>query len=44
MSKRTKYMLAGAAALIALVIAGVFFAASVIARRFEPAIRAQAIK
>jgi len=43
-SKRTKYILAGAAVLIALVVAGAFFAASVIARRFDPAVRAQAIK
>ena len=44
MSKRTKYILTGAAAFIVLVVAGAFFAASVIAKRFEPELRAQAIK
>jgi len=44
MSKRTKYILAGAAVFIMLVVAGAFFAASVIAKQFEPALRAQAIK
>jgi AsmA-like C-terminal region len=43
-SKRTRYILAGAAVLIVLLVAGAFFMASVIARRFEPAIREQAIK
>jgi hypothetical protein len=43
-SKRTKYILAGAAAFIVLAVAGAFFAASVIAKQFEPELRAQAIK
>jgi hypothetical protein len=43
-SKRTKYILGGAAVLVVLVVVGAFFTASVIAKRFEPAIRAQAIK
>jgi len=44
MSKRTKYVLAGVAAFIALAGAGAYLAAAVIAKRFEPALRAQAIK
>jgi hypothetical protein len=44
MTRRTKYILAGAAVFIVLVIAGAFIAASVIAKRFEPALRAQAIQ
>jgi hypothetical protein len=36
--------LAGAALFIVLVVAGAYFAASVIAKRFEPALRAQAIQ
>jgi hypothetical protein len=43
-SKRTKYILAGAAVFVVLVVAGAFFAASVIAKQFEPELRAQAIK
>jgi hypothetical protein len=43
-SKRTKYILAGAAVFIVVVVAGAFFAASVVAKRFEPELRAQAIK
>jgi AsmA-like C-terminal region len=44
MSKRTKYILAAVAAFIVLAVAGIFIAASVIARRFEPMLRAQAIQ
>jgi hypothetical protein len=43
-STRTKYILAGAALFIVLLVAGAYFAASVIAKRFEPALRAQAIQ
>jgi AsmA-like C-terminal region len=43
-TKRTKYILAGSATLIVLVAVGAFFTASMIARRFEPALREQAIK
>lgn len=44
MSKRTKYILAGVAAFIVLAGAGAFFAAAMIAKRFEPMLRAQAIQ
>jgi len=44
MSRRAKYILAGAAVFIVLVVAGAFIAASVVAKRFEPELRAQAIK
>jgi hypothetical protein len=43
-SKRTKYILAGSAAFVVLVVTGAYFAASAIAKRFEPALREQAIK
>jgi hypothetical protein len=43
-SKRTKYILAGAAGLVVLVVVGAYIAASAIAKRFEPELRAQAIK
>jgi AsmA-like C-terminal region len=43
-SKRTKYVLAGAAVFIVVVVVGAYLAASAIAKRFEPALRAQAIK
>jgi hypothetical protein len=44
MSKRTKYILSGVAAFIVLAGAGAYFTAAAIARRFEPALRAQAIQ
>jgi hypothetical protein len=44
MSNRQKYLLAAIPAFIVLAGVGAYFAASVIARRFEPAVRAQAIK
>jgi hypothetical protein len=44
MSKRAKYILAGVAAFIVLAGAGAYLAAAAIAKRFEPALRAQAIK
>ena len=44
MTKRTTYILAGSAAFVVLAGVGAFFAASAIARRFEPALREQAIK
>ena len=44
MGKRTKYILAGVALFIVLVVAGAYLTAAAIARRFEPALRAQAIK
>jgi len=43
-SKRTKYVLTGAAVFVVLVVVGAYLAASVIAKRFEPALRGQAIK
>jgi AsmA-like C-terminal region len=43
-SKRTKYILAGAAGLVVLVVVGAYLAASAIAKQFEPELRAQAIK
>jgi hypothetical protein len=43
-TKRTKYILAGVAVFIVLAGAGAFIAASVIARQFEPELRALAIK
>jgi hypothetical protein len=43
-SKRTKYILAGAAVCIVLVVAGAVIGASAIARQFEPTLRAQAIQ
>jgi AsmA-like C-terminal region len=42
--KRTKYILAGGALFIVLVVAGAYLTAAAIAKRFEPALRAQAIK
>ena len=44
MSKRTKYILAGIAGFVVVVVVGAYLAASVIAKRFEPQLRAQAIK
>ena len=44
MSKRTKYILGGIAIFIVLGAVGAYVAASLIAKRFEPAVRAQAIK
>ena len=44
MSKRAKYILAGAAVFIVVVVVGAYIAASAIAKRFEPELRAQAIK
>ena len=44
MSKRAKYILAGAAVFVVVVVVGAYIAASVIARRFEPQVRALAIK
>src|SRR5580658_10632563 len=44
MSKRTKYILSEVAAFIVLAGAGAYFTAAAIARRFEPALRAQAIQ
>ena len=44
MSKRAKYILTGIIVLILLAAVGAYTAASMIARRFEPAVRAQAIK
>jgi AsmA-like C-terminal region len=43
-SKRAKYILIGIAVFIVLGRAGAYFAASIIAKRFEPTLRAQAIK
>jgi hypothetical protein len=43
-SKRTKYILAGVAVFVVVVVVGSYLAASAIAKRFEPALRAQAIK
>ena len=44
MTARKKYWLAGIAAFLVLVVVGVFIAASMIARRFEPMIRQQAVR
>lgn len=44
MSKRQKLWLGGIAALILLLAAGAYIAASIIAKRFEPTLRAQAIE
>lgn len=44
MSKRTKVWLGGIALLVLLLGAGAFIAASVIAKQFEPTLRAQAIQ
>jgi AsmA-like C-terminal region len=43
-SKRAKYILAGIAVFIVVVVVGAYFAASVIAKQFEPELRVQAIK
>jgi hypothetical protein len=43
-SKRTKYILAGVVVFVVVVVVGSYLAASAIAKRFEPALRAQAIK
>lgn len=44
MSKRQKLWLGGIAALILLLAAGAYIAATIIAKRFEPTLRAQAIQ
>ncbi|HTW65780.1 MAG TPA: AsmA-like C-terminal region-containing protein [Bryobacteraceae bacterium] len=44
MSKRTKYVLAGAAVVIVAGLVGGYFAALKMARRFEPMLRAQAVQ
>ena len=44
MSKRKKLWLGGIAAAVLLLIAGAYIAASIIAKRFEPTLRAQAIQ
>ncbi len=44
MAKRTKYILAGVALFIVVLVAGAYFMAAAIAKRFEPALRAQAIQ
>ncbi len=44
MTNRTKYILAGAAGFIVVGVAGAYFAAAAIAKRFEPTLRAQAIQ
>jgi hypothetical protein len=43
-SKRTKYVLAGVVVFIVVLVVGAYLTASAIAKRFEPALRAQAIK
>jgi hypothetical protein len=44
MSRRKKYWLIGSAAVLAIFIAGIFIAASILAKRFQPLIREQAVR
>ena len=44
MTKRKKLWLAGITAFVLLLIAGAYIAASIIAKQFEPTLRAQAIQ